>query len=263
MNPATFNMGASRRDPGRRANERLRKVQITRPYYIGRKEVTNKAYRRFKPDHSSGAAGGMSLNNDSQPVVNISWNDAARYLNWLSRKEGLDPFYVEENGNMVPAEPMTSGYRLPMESEWAYAARYAGQTHTNAARYPWSGSFPPPPKIGNFGDESARGILSVILQGYNDSFPVTAPVASFPKNMGGLFDIGGNVSEWCHDLYSPYSGFSQKIEVDPGGPATGSHHVVRGSSWRDASITELRLSYRSYSNQAKDTIGFRIARFAQ
>lgn len=261
MEATTFEMGASRRDPGRRANERLRTVQITRPYYIGSREVTNREYRRFKPGHSSGVVAGFSLDDGSQPVVNVSWDDAARYANWLSSQVGLEPFYVEDNGRMVQAAPMTSGYRLPFESEWAYAARYAGTS--TPARYPWNGSFPPAPKSGNFADESARGILSIIIQGYSDSFPVTAPVASFPRNAGGLFDMGGNVSEWCHDYYSPYAGFSQQTETDPTGPASGAHHAVRGSSWRDGSITELRLSFRTYSEQGRDFIGFRIARFAQ
>ncbi len=261
LEPARFQMGASRRDPGRRANERLRTVRITRPFYLGSREVTNREYRRFKPGHSSGSISGMSLDSDDQPVVNVSWNDAVLYLNWLSRQDGLPPFYVEKGGSMVPARPMTIGYRLPFEAEWSYAARYSGRR--NPSRYPWDGIFPPLPGSGNFADESARAILGIVIQGYNDTYPVTAPVASFPKNLGGFFDMGGNVSEWCHDLYSPYSGFSGKTEVDPTGPETGTHHVVRDASWRDGSVTELRLSYRSYANQARDHIGFRVARFAE
>ncbi|MDH3328675.1 MAG: formylglycine-generating enzyme family protein [Desulfobulbaceae bacterium] len=92
---------------------------------------------------------------------------------------------------------------------------------------------------------------------------MTAPVASFPANLGGFFDIGGNVSEWCHDYYTPYISLSGQIAEDPMGPETGVHHVVKGASWRDGSITELRLTYRSYSNQAQDDIGFRVARFVQ
>ena len=261
LQPAAFEMGASRREPGRRANERLRKVQISRPYFLAEREVTNEDFRRFKPDHSSGSIGGQSLDNDKQSVVNVSWDDAARYLNWLSKQDGLEPFYREENGTMVPVNPMTTGYRLPFESEWAYAARYSGRK--TAIRYPWPGPFPPAAKSGNFADESSRTIQPVVIRGYNDSFPVTSPAANFPRNLGGFFDIGGNVSEWCHDLYNPYTGFSQKEMIDPMGPATGTHHVVRGSSWRDGSITELRLSYRSYSNRGRDDLGFRAARFAK
>jgi formylglycine-generating enzyme required for sulfatase activity len=261
VQPASFEMGTSRREPGRRSNERLRQVRITRPYYISAREVTNAEFRRFKPGHSSGTVAGFSLDGEKQPAVNVSWEDAVRYLNWLSRRDGLEPFYREENGKFVPASPLTTGYRLPFESEWAYVARYMG--NSRPARYPWSGSFPPPALSGNFADESSRGILATVIRGYNDSFPVTAPVAGFPRNQGGFFDIGGNVSEWCHDFYTPYISFSGKPVDDPMGPDSGVHHVVRGSSWRDGSVTELRLTYRSYSNRAQDDIGFRVARFAR
>lgn len=259
--PAAFTLGSSGREPGRRANEHLRQVKITRPFQLSAKEVTNAEFRRFKPDHSSGIIAGFSLDGNQQPVVNVTWEDAVRYLNWLSIKDGLEPFYREENNTFVPVKPLTTGYRLPLETEWAYAARYAG--NTDKARYPWPGSFPPRGNSGNFADESARSILSIVIKGYNDSYIVTAPVASFPRNMGQFFDIGGNVSEWCHDYYSPYISLAGQTAEDPMGPETGVHHVVRGSSWRDGSITELRLSYRRYGNRARDDIGFRIARFVQ
>ncbi len=261
VRPASFEMGTSRREPGRRSNERLRRVRITRPYYISTREVTNAEFRRFKPGHSSGTVAGFSLDGEKQPAVNVSWEDAVRYLNWLSKRDGLEPFYQEENGKFVPARPLTTGYRLPFESEWAYVARYMG--NSRPARYPWSGSYPPPALSGNFADESARGILATVIRGYNDSFPVTAPVAGFPKNQAGFFDIGGNVSEWCHDFYTPSITFSGKTADDPMGPDSGAHHVVRGSSWRDGSVTELRLTYRSYGNRAQDDIGFRVARFVR
>lgn len=261
LQPASFQMGSSGREPGRRANEQLRQVTITKPFYLGVREVTNKEFRRFKPGHASGVINGISLNGDNQPVVNVTWEDAVRYLNWLSKKDGLEPFYREEKGTFVPAKPMTTGYRLPFESEWAYAARYVGIT--KPAKYPWPGPYPPNARNGNYADESAASILSIIIKGYFDAFPATAPVASFPRNNGNFFDIGGNASEWCHDYYSPYISLSSQKAEDPMGPKAGVHHVVRGSSWRDGSITELRLSYRSYSNHAQDDIGFRIARFAQ
>ena len=102
IQPASFQIGASRREPGRRANERLRKIQITRPYYLAEKEVTNGEFKRFNPGHSSGVIGGYSLEDDKQPVVNISRDDAVRYLNWLSEQDGLEPFYREEDNKMIP-----------------------------------------------------------------------------------------------------------------------------------------------------------------
>ncbi len=261
IKPATFTMGASRREPGRRANESEHQVEITIPFLIGVHEVTNGEYRRFMVRHQSGMTGGMTLDGELQPVVNVSWQDAVRYCNWLSKREGLQPFYREQGKSMVSVVPFTNGYRLPFEAEWALTARMAGRTRPD--RYPWSGGFPPRTRNGNYADESARTIVPVVIKGYYDSFPVTAPVKSFPRNIAGLFDIGGNVSEWCHDYYSPNPAPVSGKAMNPTGPKTSRYHVLRGSSWRDGAMTELRLSYRGYSNKAKDSLGFRVARYAQ
>ena len=262
LGPATVLMGANRREPGRRANEQQRTVQLARPFQLAIFPVTNGEYRRFKPAHRSGSVGTLTLDGEKQPVVNVGWQDAARYCNWLSRKQGLPEFYREQGKSMVAVSPVNTGYRLPTEAEWAFAARMAGRQER--VRYPWPGTFPPRVLAGNFGDESARGLLPVVIRGYNDGFAVTAPVGSFPKNPAGFFDLGGNVSQWCHDWYTPYAGLGeQKTGIDTMGPGSGTHHVVRGSSWRDATITSLRLSYRGYSKVAKDDIGFRVARYVQ
>jgi formylglycine-generating enzyme required for sulfatase activity len=261
LNPVSFKMGTSKGEQGRRSNERQHKVIITRPFYLGSKEITNAEYRLFKTNHLSGVNSRHTLDKEQQPVVNVTWEEAVRYLNWLSRQDGLVPFYKEENGKMVPVVPLTTGYRLPFEAEWAYAARLAGRQEP--ARYGWTGGFPPREKTGNYADESARSILSVIINGYNDTFMVSGPVASFNKNPAGFFDLDGNASEWCHDFYAPYTDLGNDVKTDPMGPASGTHHVVRGASWRDGSISELRLSYRGYSREKRDDIGFRIARYAK
>ncbi|MEA3241201.1 MAG: PEGA domain-containing protein [Pseudomonadota bacterium] len=262
LGPAVFMMGASRSEPGRRANEQLRQVEITIPFYLAAREVTNDQFRRFKTGHRSGQVDGRTLDGGSQPVVMVSWEEAAGYCNWLSKQEGLDPCYRQENSTMVAVNPVTNGYRLPFEAEWTCAARMATGNHP--ARYPWAGSFPPQTVSGNYGDEAASSLLPMVISNYNDGHPVTAPVAGFPANKNGFFDIGGNVSEWCHDFYTPrnLSGADSR-DVDPTGPAAGTHHVVRGSSWRDSTITELRLSYRSYSRHPKNDLGFRVARYAR
>jgi formylglycine-generating enzyme required for sulfatase activity len=261
IKPAVFTMGASRREPGRRANESEHQVEITIPFLLAIHEVTNGEYRRFMPNHQSGVIAGMTLDGDQQPVVNIRWQDAVRYCNWLSKREGLQPFYRAQGNSMVPVVPFTNGYRLPFEAEWALTARMAERTHPD--RYPWSGGFPPRTRNGNYADESARTIVPVIIKGYYDGFPVTAPVESFPRNIAGLFDLGGNVSEWCHDFYSPNPAPVSGKAINPTGPKTSRYHVLRGSSWRDGAMTELRLSYRGYSNKPKDSLGFRVARYAQ
>ncbi len=102
-----------------------------------------------------------------------------------------------------------------------------------------------------------------LLPGYNDGFAATAPVGSFPANRLGLYDGGGNVAEWVQDYYSvPTPGQSEPV-VDPLGPERGTHHVIRGSSWRHAGILQLRLAFRDYGAEPRYDVGFRIARNAE
>ena len=258
---ASFMMGASRREAGRRANESRRLVQLVRPFYLGEHEVTNSQYRRFRSSHRSGRHEGVSLDNDNQPVVNVSWDDAARYCNWLSTQDGLPAAYRETGGRMQAVTPMTTGYRLPTEAEWAYVARAKGRS--TEQRYPWSGGFPPTTVVGNFADAQISDTLADVVPGYDDHYRGTAPVGSFTAYPAGFHDLGGNVAEWSNDLYAVYPGESERLVKDPLGPVSGEHHVVRGSSWRHGNITELRLSYRDYSREARSDLGFRIARYAE
>ena len=124
IQPARFRMGASRREPGRRANETIREVELTRRYYLAVQEVTNQQFRRFVPKHRSGRVAGLNLEIDHHPVVRVTWADAARYCNWLSQKESLVPAYESRGGKLVGLVPPTVGYRLPTEAEWVRVARY-------------------------------------------------------------------------------------------------------------------------------------------
>ena len=257
----SFRMGASRREAGRRANESARLVQLTRPFYLGEKEVTNGEFRQYRAAHNSGRGEGAALDGDRQPVVNISWDDAVRYCNWLSKADGLPAAYRESGGKMVPVVPATTGYRLPTEAEWVYVARKLGRQEM--ARYPWAGSFPPTGKAGNFADASIADTLANVVPDYNDGYRGSAPVGSFAARPAGFHDLGGNVAEWMHDFYAVYPGMAEQLVTDPGGPASGDHHVVRDSSWRQGSIGELRLSYRDYSRAPRPDLGFRLARTAQ
>jgi formylglycine-generating enzyme required for sulfatase activity len=222
--------------------------------------VSNAEFRRFDSKHRSGTAEGVSLDGDRQPVVNVSWDDAARYCNWLSEQDKLNPAYGEKDGRMEALASATNGYRLPTEAEWVYAARVAGRSA--AARYPWGEGYPPNAVTGNFADAQIADTLANVVKGYNDGYRGSAPVGSFSAQPEGFHDLGGNVAEWTNDFYAVYPGQSERLVTDPAGPAVGDHHVVRGSSWRDGSITELRLSYRDYSRAPRDNLGFRIARYA-
>ncbi len=261
MAPGRFRMGASRREPGRRSNEVLREIELTRPFYLATQEVSNRQFRKFKADHFSGQAGGQNLEIDHHPAVRITWQDAAAYCNWLSKQENLPPAYVDRDGELAAAVPMTLGYRLPTEAEWTWIARYPdGAT---ALKYSWGDSLPVPAGSGNYADVSAQGILPAIITGYNDKYPTTAPIESFQPDSRGFYHLSGNVAEWMHDLYAIRMGGSQKVERDPRGPVEGEFHVIRGASWMHSSVTELRLSFRDYGSEPRPDVGFRIARYAE
>ncbi len=261
MKASNFIVGSKKNESGRGSNERQYKVELDYDFYLSDKEVSNQQFKTFMSGHKSGVISSASLSGEKQPVVNVTWNDAAKFANWLSRKEGLTPYYKEASGKMEPVDisKKISGYRLPFEAEWVLASRGIKQK-----KYPWADNFPPIKVRGNFADEMAKPYVANVIQGYNDQQGVSAPIGSYKKNSSGFYDMGGNVSEWCQDYYSPNPARSyiKKIIINPTGPIKGSHKVVKDSSWRDASITELRLSYRSYSKKKANDIGFRLARYA-
>jgi len=256
----TFIMGASRREQGRRANEVKRTIKLSRPFYLGFTEVTNKEFRQFQRDHSSGHVQGNSLNGVKQPAVKMTWQQAALYCNWLSEKENLTSVYIVDGGQVVNFNDKANGYRMPTEAEWSWAARYnAGQM----LKYAWGDTLPPAAGSGNIADVSGAAILGFIQPTYNDKFIASAPVGSFDGNDKGIFDLSGNAAEWMHDFYQIKTGLSLKAEQDPMGPMSGDYHVIRGASWAQGGRTELRLSFRDYGNEQRNDLGFRIARYAQ
>jgi formylglycine-generating enzyme required for sulfatase activity len=260
MPGGTFTMGSSRREPGRRANEVPHAVTLSRTFYLGVREVTNAEYRQFRTEHLSGVVRDRSLDQDNHPVVNISWQEAAEFCNWLSAQDGLPAAYVAQGDTLVPVVPATTGYRLPTEAEWEWAARYDGGRANR--RYPWGGSLPVAPRAGNFADRASLAVLETALSDYDDGVPTTAPVGTFPPNPLGLYDMGGNVTEWVQDFYTVSPDLLGAAITDPIGPPSGTRRVVRGSSWRSASIPELRLAWRDYAEGKAQHIGFRIARYA-
>jgi formylglycine-generating enzyme required for sulfatase activity len=261
VRPQPFTMGSSRREQGRRSNETLRKINLQRPFYMGAREVTNKEFKQFLASHKSGAFKGQRLSQDENPVVQVTWEQAAMFCNWLSAKESLPPAYVKKGGRLVAVEPIGTGYRLPTEAEWEYCARFA--KNKAALKYPWGNRFPPTTPSGNYADTSAKNLLPAFIQDYKDGYPGTAPPAKFKANDLGLYDLGGNVAEWSHDFYTIYTYNTNKADIDPSGPPEGKHHVVKGSSWKYASMSKLRLAYRDYSDDKRPDVGFRICRYSK
>ena len=175
----------------------------------------------------------------NHPVIHVSWNDASAYCKWLSGKTG-------------------KSYRLPTEAEWEYAAGN-GLKHT---KYSWGLSNPSGKKGGNVADESAKqrfGNLT-IFNGYDDGYIFTAPVGSYDPNDFGLYDMTGNVWEWCSDWYgSEY--YQTSSSSNPTGPLTGKYRILRGGAWsygpnscRTANRLRNNPGYRSLND------GFRVSR---
>ncbi|MEH6637523.1 MAG: SUMF1/EgtB/PvdO family nonheme iron enzyme, partial [Halioglobus sp.] len=254
-----FTMGASRREPGRRANEVLHPVALRRLFYLQTTEVTNAQFRLFAAAHNSGQIENKSLNREHQPAVQVSWQQAASFCNWLSKKEGLPPFYRQTNGIVSGFNAAATGYRLPTETEWAWAARANGDS---LLKFPWGDTFPPTKVIENYADNTSAFVTGRVLNGYTDGHVVSATVASFKPNQNRLYDMGGNVAEWAHDVYSIPSA-NGATQTDPLGPQSGDNYVIRGASWAQSKVAELRLSHRDYGQAGRDDVGFRVARYAE
>jgi formylglycine-generating enzyme required for sulfatase activity len=258
--PGNFTLGASRREAGRQANEVLRNVSLSKPFYMSLTEVTNSQFALFDKEHSSGVVEGRTLGNATQPVVQVTWEKAALFCNWLSQQEGLPAFYVVDGETITGVNPDSTGYRLPTEAEWDWVARVNGDP-ASLLRFPWGAELPPPANHGNYADVSAGNFLGRILRDYDDGYMGTSPVSSFAANANGFYDIGGNVAEWVHDWYGTVGTVGTEVQQNPLGPASGTYHVIKGSSWAHGTVTELRLSFRDYHNAARDDVGFRVARY--
>jgi formylglycine-generating enzyme required for sulfatase activity len=192
----------------------------------------------FKPSHDSGNYEGNNLNGDTQPVVNVSWDDAVAYAEWLSQKSGKT-------------------FKLPTEAEWEYAAR-AG---TTTARY-WGDDDASLCRHANIADRTSKVAFSGFTWAYDgcdDGYKVSAPVGRFAPNAFGLYDILGNVMEWTASLYDKaYAGGEKRRAAtkDEGGS-----HVLRGGAWYGhPGIARSAFRFLSTPDSRRDYFGFRLAR---
>lgn len=233
-------------------------IELARPFYLGLREVSNGEFRRFLATHHAPAEEGQNLDGDHLPVVGITWEAAAAYCNWLSRRDSLPPFYQIRFGRVLGIHPESVGYRLPSEAEWEFAARITPENEVLV--FAWPGGFPPRGRHGNYADEAAQGVVPQVIAGYQDGFAGAAPVGSFPANLRGLHDLSGNVSEWVHDFSAPLPTAAQR---DPLGPPAGETHVVRGASWAHGDARHLRLDWRDSARAGRRDLGFRLARYAE
>ena len=222
-------------------------------FYIGRHEVTFKEYETYckatgktKPDDEGWGRG-------KRPVINVSWLDAVAYCNWLSKREGYQVVYTIRN-DKVTANWDANGYRLPTEAEWEFAARSRGGSDK------WAGTSSESQlaSYANFCDKACE--MSWKTGDQDDGNAHTAPVGSFLANNAGLYDMSGNVWEWCWDWYDS-SYYQSAPAQNPRGPSKGSRRVLRGGSWSDLPAS-LRCADRFDSSPVfrYSYLGFRLSR---
>lgn len=250
--PDNFEMGAPRSDRGQRANEFQKQIILDKPFYASVFETTNGQFKKFSGEQTKDKR-------ENYPIVNITWEQAARFCNWLSQREGLKEVYQFKGDSLVSFNINGDGYRLPTEAEWEWLTRKAGREVQT--RFAWGDSYTIPTSSGNLADEKSRGLVKRYIPDYNDAFEKLAPVGSFNNNASGLYDLAGNVSEWVHDFYRIIPPTVGQVYHNPYGPESGESHVIKGSNWRSATVTELRGAYRETSKTGRDDLGFRVVRY--
>ena len=241
-----FYMGSHDSDEFMRNNERPQhRVHVTNPLYIGIYQVTQAQFAELLEYNPS-----TSVLHDANPVDSASWFSAVDFCNKLSENEGLSPYYAIENARRKTNKSIEyadisvlggNGFRLPSEAEWEYACRAGSIT-------PWC-----------FGDL----VLDVghYAWYYDNAQLETHPVGNKKPNAWGLYDMHGNIMEWCNDWYNDFY-YQQDIpEENPSGPDDGLSRVLRGGAWQFGAEA-TRSAYRNSANPdaMSNIIGFRVVR---
>jgi len=278
VNSGEFEMGNTRNDTeGEKDEKPLHTVKISYDYYIGKYEVTNAEYAEFLNDSGTmqdGMLNGREIINtdiswlqmkyengkfvvnegkENYPMMEVNWYGAVEYCNWLSEKEGLDRAY-DDNFNRVDY-PNNNGYRLPTEAEWEYAAR-GGHKSFNDYKYSGSDDID---EVAWYWRNSGNTVLESEWDGEKaiDNGCVPHPVGQKKANELGIYDMSGNVWEYCHDYYSEYTDSEQ---IDPVAELSD-YRCGRGGSWfGEASF--CRISNREFGGpyERGGNVGFRIVR---
>lgn len=229
-------------------------VILTRPFYLATTEVSIKDYQAFK------GAGSTASTDDRLPITNVTWLDAVRFCNWLSRRDNLSPVYqFDANGLYQAVDSNALGYRLPTELEWLAVYSRDPDSQRGVSPYPWGTSTTIPRAYGNFAGRESSQKLERFNQQYIDNHDGVAPIASYRPNSDGIFDMAGNVSEWMHDFFSRWPGSDEL--TDYMGPENGLDHVVRGGNYATLDSAKLSSSFRRFVNGKDETVGFRVARW--
>ncbi len=196
-----FMMGSNNGDSDEKPPHR---VTISKPFYIGKYEVTQAEWESVMGHNPSNWKG------DNLPVECVIWEDAVDYCNKRSESEGLTPCY-NGDGSTIYCDFSANGYRLPTEAEWEWAARGGGK----GLHYEYSGN----------NDADA------VAWYYYNSGRKTHPVGQKQANSLGLYDMSGNVCEWCWDWYK--DSYDRGYQIDPVGAASGACRILRGGGWFD------------------------------